>query len=165
MKLKAFTLIEILITISIIWLVMVGISALTGNQVNRLKEKITREEFVTIYNSVLLNSIGSSNNNVGQEWLQNRLVVYDGVVSTSGFDNNPTDDLAGAPFILYKNGLPWTATLIFDNYSLWCSIDNQTGLQLVHGLQVKLNNEKKPTIGCFMIDLWTCKLLEEECTK
>jgi len=46
---------------------MVGISALTGNQVNRLKEKITREEFVTIYNSVLLNSIGSSNNNVGQE--------------------------------------------------------------------------------------------------
>ncbi|MBP7007686.1 hypothetical protein KBB05_02995 [Patescibacteria group bacterium] len=46
---------------------MVGISALTGNQVNRLKEKITREEFVTTYNSVLLNSIGSSNNNVGQE--------------------------------------------------------------------------------------------------
>jgi prepilin-type N-terminal cleavage/methylation domain-containing protein len=60
---KAFTLIEILITSSIISLVMVGISALTGNQVNRLKEKITREEFISTYNEVLLNSIGSSNIN------------------------------------------------------------------------------------------------------
>lgn len=158
---KAFTLIEILITISIISLVMVGISALTGNQVNRLKEKITREEFISTYNEVLLNSIGSSN--INKQWLQNRLVIYDGVVSSSGFDGNPTDDLAQAPFLLYKNELPRNATIIFDNYSLWCSIDNQTGLQLVPGLQLKRNNEKKSTIGCFTIDLGTCKLLEESC--
>jgi hypothetical protein len=36
-------------------------------------------------------------------------------------------------------------------------------LQLVPGLQLKRNNEKKSTIGCFTIDLGTCKLLEESC--
>jgi hypothetical protein len=45
-------------------------------------------------------------------------VIYDGVVSSSGFDGNPTDDLAQAPFLLYKNELPRNATIIFDNYSL-----------------------------------------------
>ena len=40
MKIKAFTLIEILITISIIAIVMIGISGMTGNQVNKIREKI-----------------------------------------------------------------------------------------------------------------------------
>jgi len=58
---KAFTLIEILITISIISLAMVGISTLTGSQVDRMREKIIREDFINSYNAILLNSIGSSN--------------------------------------------------------------------------------------------------------
>lgn len=57
LKVKAFTLIEILITIAIISLVMVGISSLSGNQVNKIKEKIIKEEFVSTYNAALLNSI------------------------------------------------------------------------------------------------------------
>lgn len=59
--LKAFTLIEILITISIISLVMIGISGLSGNQVTKMREKVIKEDFMNTYNSVLLNAIGSSN--------------------------------------------------------------------------------------------------------
>ena len=58
---SAFTLIEILITISIISIAMIGISALTGNQVTKLREKVLKEDFVNTYNAVLLNAIGSSN--------------------------------------------------------------------------------------------------------
>jgi len=58
---SAFTLIEILITISIISIAMIGISTLTGNQVTKLREKVLKEDFVNTYNAVLLNAIGSSN--------------------------------------------------------------------------------------------------------
>lgn len=150
---KAFTLIEILITLAIISLAMFGISGLTGNQVYKMKQKIIREEFVNTYNAVLLNSIGSSN--IDGQWSKNTLTIYDGRVKK---ENTSVSD-----YLVYKNGMPRNATIIFDNYGLACSIDSQTGLQMVEGLQLKMDTNEKPTIGCFMIDLGTCKLLEQRC--
>lgn len=152
---KAFTLIEILITISIISLAMVGISTLTGNQVDRMREKIIREDFINSYNAILLNSIGSSN--VDNQWSKNTFVIYDGVVSWAVKSHSSSD------YVVYRNGLPWNATIMFDNYGLWCSIDNGTGLQTIDWIQLKTITNEKPTIGCFMIDLGTCKLLERKC--
>lgn len=152
---KAFTLIEILITISIISLAMVGISTLTGSQVDRMREKIIREDFINSYNAILLNSIGSSN--VDNQWTKNTFTIYDGVVSWAVKSHSSSD------YLVYKNGLPWNATIIFDNYGLWCSVDSQTWLQMIEGIQLKTIANEKPTIGCFMIDLGTCKLLEKKC--
>lgn len=157
MKIKAFTLIEILITISIIAIVMIGISGMTGNQVNKIREKIIKEEFVTTYNAVLLNSIGSSN--VDGQGAKNKLVIYDGVVASTGFESRPVGDLS---YKVMRADLPWNATIVFDNYGLGCSIDGQTGFQNVD-FTVVLNNERKTQIGCFSIDLGTCKLIENKC--
>lgn len=136
---------------------MVGISGMTGNQVNKIREKIVKEEFVTTYNAVLLNSIGSSN--VNGQGAKNKLVIYDGVVATTGFDSKPLGDLS---YKVMRAELPWNATIVFDNYGLGCSIDGQTGFQNVD-FTVVLNNVKKPKIGCFTIDLGTCKLIEKKC--
>lgn len=158
MKLKGFTLIEILITIAIISIAMVGISGLTWSQVAKMKQKIVREDFVNVYNAVLLNSIGSSN--VEGQWAKNNLTIYDGKVMASGSTIGPANS---SDYLLYKNGMPRNATIVFDNYGLGCSIDGQTWLQMVDGLQLKYDSNEKPTIACFMIDLWTCKLLEKRC--
>lgn len=159
---KAFTLIEILITLAIISLAVVGISALTGNQVTKLKDRIIREQFITTYNTVLLNSISSSNTQWSWEYsLRNELVIYDGRVLTTWsllFSANGLSD-----YLVYRNGLPWTATIVFDNYALWCAISDQTGLQMIEGITLVKDNEKKPIIWCFMIDLGTCKLIEQYC--
>lgn len=158
---SAFTLIEILITISIISIAMIGISTLTGNQVTKLREKVLKEDFVNTYNAVLLNAIGSSN--VDGQWAKNKLVIYDGKVATAGFESKPIGD---AWYTIVRNGLPWSATVEFDNYSLWCSINWQRWEIITFELQSDTSNEPNvagPTIGCFEIDLGTCKLLEKPC--
>lgn len=157
LKVKAFTLIEILITIAIISLVMVGISSLSGNQVNKIKEKIIKEEFVSTYNAALLNSIWSSN--IPWQSTKNTLVIYDGEVATTGFSARPS---GSSEYRIIRNRLPWSATIVFDNYGLWCAIDGQTGLQNVD-FDLVLNTINQPTISCFTVDLGTCKLLERKC--
>jgi prepilin-type N-terminal cleavage/methylation domain-containing protein len=154
---KAFTLIEILITLAIISLVMLGISGLSWAQVNKMREKIVRENFISTYNAVLLNSIGSSN--IDGQGKKNTLVIYDGVVATTGLDTKPEWI---SDYLLMRNGLKRNATIIFDNYALGCSIDGQSGMQEVN-FNLMMNNEKTPQIGCFSIDLGTCKLLERRC--
>jgi len=158
---KAFTLIEILITIAIISLAMVGISTLTWTQVSKMREKVTKEDFSNTYNAVLLNAIWSSN--VQGQGKKNELVIYDAKVATSGFDTKPTWNSA---YLIYRNKLPWNATIVFDNYSLGCTINGQTGENVSFELYSdSLNfdiNQKQP-IGCYEIDLGTCKLLERRC--
>ena len=158
---KAFTLIEILITIAIISIAMIGISTLTGTQVSRMREKVTKEDFINTYNAVLLNAIGSSN--VQGQGKKNELVIYDGKVATSGLDTKPSGN---SDYMVYRNSLPRNATIVFDNYSLGCTINGQTGdtvsFELFTDNQNPDINQKQP-IGCFFIDLGTCKLLEKRC--
>ena len=52
-----------------------------------MREKIVRENFISTYNAVLLNSIGSSN--IDGQGKKNTLVIYDGVVATTGLDTKP----------------------------------------------------------------------------
>lgn len=142
MKKRAFTLIELLITIVIIAIMMGLVSTLSNAQIVKMKDKIVKQWRVDIYNHTLLNSIWSSISG-------NKLELQNGKISWKNTD-----------YSIYKSWQPVSGVLSFDNYNLWCSRwdDNWSSLQLDI-----VKDTNKQTIWCYQVDLATCKLYEIKC--
>lgn len=142
MKKRAFTLIELLITIVIIAIMMGLVSSLSNAQIVKMRDKILKQWRVDSYNHTLLNSIWSSLSG-------NKLEIRNGKIVWKTSD-----------FTIHQNNNPTSGVLSFDNYNLWCKRDDGDTNTLQLDI-VKDQNKKK--IWCYQVDLTTCKLYEIRC--
>ncbi len=144
MKKKAFTLIELLITIVIIAIMMALMSTLSNAQIVKMKDKILKQWWVDTYNQTLLNSIWSSLSGNKLE-LQNGKIIW------------KTSD-----WTVHQNWSPASGVLSFDNYNLWCKRNDEDSKTLQLDI---IKDWNKKIIWCYQVDLTTCKLYEVKCKK
>lgn len=109
MKIKAFTLVELLIVISLIWLIFgIGLN-ISNKPIEDIKNIHARDQFVDAYNDVITTNLNSKRYN--QSTYSNiQIQIYSGTVSANIFYN-------------LENWNTWTDEIKLENYVLGSDLD------------------------------------------
>ncbi len=151
---KAFTLIELMIVITVIGILMGVTMKFSSNRITDLKAQSLKDAFVDNYAMVQSQNLASSYH--GTWRYATGQIIFDpttGVLAV--YDTIATQQLL--PDITnMRILLSWTASLSFSPYHMWCLLDVWTWVSF--GLEVNRNKTY-----CFSINPATCSLKELPC--
>lgn len=160
---KGFTLVEIMMVISILAILMTITMRFGSNRINDLKYQNIKEQFISAYERIYSDNMTSNYNNGNRYEILNVELKENGNQIFYSFDYWDSK-IAN---IQWDFSITWmlinwekknNAILTMEPYNIWCSINELTWSNI--NLDILVEENKR---YCFEIKSDTCKLIEKLC--
>ncbi|EKD25565.1 MAG: hypothetical protein ACD_80C00016G0002 [uncultured bacterium (gcode 4)] len=161
---KAFTLIEMVIVLLVIWILLAATMKFGSNRIIDLKAQSIKEQFVGYYNDIYSQNMTSSFRD-GKKYQQLVVVLTTGIsysVDALPLIDSKISGMSIQNLRFETEGMLFPLShLLFVPYQLWCGItDGTTSWNILYFNLVIPENGKQ---YCFEIKSETCKLVEQHC--